>query len=88
MADQNTPVTSTAPMKPIPTSGTPAPAGVKAPERPIADTGGVPKPLTPTAPALPPTNPAAATQVPKTPLQQTVPPAPGKSRKPRSGRSH
>ena len=63
------------------------PAAVNAPQRPAADTGATPKLLAPAASAAP-TSPPAATQAQKPQQQQTVPPASGKVRKPRSGRSH
>jgi hypothetical protein len=72
---------------PNPNPATPPPAGANALQRPTGDTGGAPKLLTPAASAAP-TSPPAVTQAQKPTQQQTVPPASGKVRKPRSGRSH
>ena len=71
---------------PNPNLATPPPAGANALQRPTGDTGGAPKLLTPAASTS--TNPPAVTQAQKPTQQQTVPPASGKVRKPRSGRSH
>jgi hypothetical protein len=73
---------------PNPNPATPLPAGANASQRPTGDTGGAPKLLTSAASTSTTTNPPAATQAQKPPQQQTVPPASGKVRKPRSGRSH
>lgn len=63
---------------------TPPPAA----QRPTGDTGSAPKLLTPVASTPTMTNPPVTAQAPKPPQQQTLPPAQGKFRKPRSGRNH
>ena len=88
MSNQTTVTTPAPQTTPTPKPATPLPAGVNAPARPAGDTGATPKPLAPAASTPATTNPPAATQAPKPPQQQTVPPAPGKVRKPRSGRNH
>jgi len=88
MSNQTTVTTPAPQTTPTPKPATPPPTGVNAPPRLAGDTGATPKPLAPAASTPATTNPPAATQAPKPPQQQMLPPAPGKVRKPRSGRNH